>query len=103
VADNLVHLDPRVTALGALRLDGSATGIIYGGMGIDAPSQVERHRAVEHIFRMAAALGMVGEHREGDYAVLDGYDDAGDIIADYGIRHRRGFRFLYGKLGWRRG
>lgn len=98
---DLVRLDPRVTSVGALRLDGSPTGVTYEARGIDADTQEDRHRAVEHIFRMAAACGMVGEHRADDYAVLEGYDDGGDIVADYGIRSRRGFTFLYRKLGWR--
>lgn len=96
-----VRLDPLVTALGALRLDGSDTGVIYPATGIDVPTLRERHQAVEHIFRMAVTCGMVGEHQVGDYAVLDGENDAGDIVADYGIRSREGFRFLYRKLNWR--
>lgn len=93
-------LDPSVTALGALRPTGAA-GRIYGPTGIEGGTQHQRHAAVEHIFRMAAATGMVGTHRDDDYAVLDGYDDNGDIVADYGIRSRRGFQFLYRKLQWR--
>lgn len=92
-------LDARITALGALRVVGEV-GVTYGPTGIDAPSQAERHRAVEWITRQA--LSGVGPHQEGDYAVLDGYDDDGDIVADYGIRDARTFRFLYRKLNWRR-
>lgn len=96
----MTRLDPRVTSLGAFRVTG-ATGVTYPPMGVDADTQAERHQPVEHIFRMAVACGMVGNHRAEDYAVLDGYDDAGDIVVDYGIRDARGFRFLYRKLGWR--
>lgn len=96
----MLNLDPRVTALGALRLDGSDAGVLFDPTGIDAPTQAERNRAVEQIVRQV--LTGVGEHRDGDYAVLDGYDDDGNIVADYGIRNARAFRFLYRKLNWRR-
>jgi hypothetical protein len=95
----VIGLDKRVTALGALRLDGSDTGVMYEGTGIEGSTTEERHRAVEQIVRQA--LTGVGEHRDGDYAVLDGYDDEGNIVADYGIRDARAFQFLYRKLNWR--
>lgn len=101
-AGGMVRLDERVTSLGAFRVVGQ-TGRNYPPTGTDAPTAQERHRSVEHIFRMAAACGMIGEHRDGDYAVLDGWSDGGEIVADYGIRDVRGFRFLYRKLNWRLG
>ena len=92
-------LDVRTTAVGALRLDGSDTGIFYPGVGFEASTQNERHRAVEQLIRMA--LGGVGPQLDDDYAILDCYDDEGDIVAEYGIRDARAFRFLYRKFGWR--
>lgn len=94
----MIGLDARVTALGAARIVGDSLRT-YGPTGVDADSVEERHRAVEHIVRMA--LTGVGPIADGDYAVLDGYDDNGDIVADYGIRDARAFRFLYRKLNWR--
>lgn len=81
-----VRLDPLVTALDALRLDGSDTGVSYPATGIYAPTRHRRHQSVDQIFRMAVTCGMVGEHQTGDYAVLDGENDDGDILSDYGIR-----------------
>lgn len=96
----MIRLDERVTALGAFRVVGDE-GRSFPGTGIDAPTLPERHRAVEHIFRMATATGQVGPTTDADYAVLDGYDDEGNIVADYGIRDARAFKFLYRKLNWR--
>lgn len=94
------RLNPNVTSLGALRPVGE-TGRTFGPAGVEGPTTLARHRPVEHIFRMAVATGMVGPHKDDDYAVLDCYDDNLDIIEDWGIRDARGFRFLYRKLGWR--
>lgn len=96
----MIGLDKRVTALGALRLDGSDAGVMYGARGIDAETQEERHRAVEWIVRQA--MSGVGDRSEDEYAILDGYDDDGNIVAEYGIRDSLAFRFLYRKLGWRK-
>lgn len=96
----LSKLDTKTTALGSARVVKDELRV-YGPTGVDAATQRERHLAVERIFRQC--LTGVGEHREGDYAVLDAYDDRGDIVTDYGIRDRRTFNFLYRKLNWRMG
>ena len=90
-----VTLDPRVVALGAARLVGREG--IYEARGIDGTHE-QKHAAVEQLFRQALN---VGGHRPDDYAILDGYDENGDIVADYGIHTASAFRFLYRKLGWR--
>jgi len=69
---------------------------MYDGTGIDG-TPTEKYRAVEQLFRQA---GISREPQEGDYGVLDAYDEEGDIIADYGIPDRNTFQFLYRKLNW---
>lgn len=93
-----VTLDRRVVALGAARIVGGELRT-YGPTGIDGTVE-EANRAAGRIVRQALN-GVTETPSESDYAVLDGYDDAGDIVADYGIRDARAFRFLYRKLNWR--
>lgn len=91
-------LDKRVVSLGALRLPvrGHAE-VMYGGTGIDGTPE-QQHKAVDQVFRQA--LMSARAPRDGDYAVLDGYDVNGDIVVDYGIPTRHQFQRLYRKLNW---
>lgn len=94
----MTTLDPRVVALGAARLVAGDLRT-YGPTGIDGPPD-EAHSAVEQVVRQTLG-GVTDEATDDSYAVLDGYDESGDIVADYGIRDARAFRFLYRKLNWR--
>lgn len=92
-----VRLDPRTVALGALRLPvGGKPEAMYNGTGIDG-TPAQKYRAVEQLFRQAF---ITRGAQDGDYAVLDAYDEEGDIIADYGIPDRNTFKSLYRKLNW---
>lgn len=94
-----IELDPRVTMLGAFRPVGDHDGRLYGAVGFRSSTQRGRHLAVEQLCRMA--LTLKPRYEPGDYAILDGYDDEGDIVADYGIPDKRTFDYLYRKLQWR--
>lgn len=96
-----VVLPPTVTMLGAFRATGEHEGRFYGPVGFVAKSADRRHAAIEQIVRQAlGGVHNLTDARE-EYALLECYDDSGDMICDFGIRDRRAFDFLYRKLGWR--
>lgn len=95
----MITLPDDVTMIGAFRPTGDHDGVLYGPVGFVAPTREKRHAAVSRIVRQA--LGGVQEHHDGEYAVLDCYNDEGDLVTDFGIRDRDAFRFLYRKMQWR--
>jgi hypothetical protein len=96
-----MKLDKRVTALGALRIASDGNDVMYDGRGIVHPSHERRYAAVEQLCRQACGGDGLRDYQDGDYAILDGYDDEGDMVASYGLT-RGQFKFLYRKLGWRK-
>lgn len=94
----MIKLDNRAVSLGAVRLTGPE-GYYYGPTGTHTGDSTRDHAVIEQIFRQAISIGEV---KDDSYAILDAYDENGDIIADYGIPSANVFRFLYRKMNWRR-
>ncbi len=90
------ELHPDAHALGAARIVGPDELRIYTATTF--PN--DPWRGCNHMLRMLRATDGLAKIKKDDYAVLDVFNENGDIVQDFALT-RSGFKFAYRKLDWR--